>query len=151
MDPTAPTGGPPEALWGGTPPTIPWQANNLSESDEYIGTEIDGRNTFTNWKKSMTEQELREMIYGYVASHQDEQAAEERWRTKMLKRITSAVAESHASLDERLAAQQAALDQVQAGLSRLLGDAPPPSHAPNGPASCDAPPVEGAPVVVEEL
>ena len=59
MDPTAPTGGPPEALWGGTPPTISWQANNLSESDEYIGTEIDGRNTFTNWKKSMTEQEVR--------------------------------------------------------------------------------------------
>jgi len=93
-------------------------ANNLCDDDEYKGTFIAGRNTFTNWKRSMTEKELRQLLSEFVESRQDDQATEERWRTHMLKRITSSHAEGVRRLEKRLEQQQASLEEMQAAMLR---------------------------------
>ena len=35
---------------------------NLDKNDEYCGTEIEGRNTFKNWKRSMTLEEKGDIV-----------------------------------------------------------------------------------------
>ena len=85
-------------------------ATNLNQQNEYVGAVINGHNTFVHWCRSMTEEELREMLKEFVTTHQDEDAAEDRWRTKMLKRITGAIHEQGSSLEERIELQQKTLD-----------------------------------------
>ena len=62
------------------------------------------------------------MLKEFVTTHQDEDAAEDRWRTKMLKRITGAIHEQGSSLEERIELQQKTLDQMQDDIKRLLGE-----------------------------
>lgn len=97
-------------------------STNLNQADEYVGTVINGHNTFVNWCRSMTEQELRQMLEDFVTTHQDEDAAEDRWRTKMLKRITGAIHEQTQSIEERIDLQQKTLEQMQYYIKRLLGE-----------------------------
>ena len=51
---------------------------------------------------------------------QDEEASEERWRVKMLKRMTGAVSDAHRSLDERLLRQDAAIANLSKAVEELL-------------------------------
>ena len=98
-------------------------STNLNADNEYVGTNIDGRNTFANWKKSMTTEEKREMILDFMLANQDEEALETRWRSKMLKRVTSELRDVKDHLGERLEEQENAsrsLDRKMQGMMQTL-------------------------------
>jgi len=95
-------------------------ANLADETNEYVGLESAGRNTLRSWKKGVEINALRERLIEYVTTHEDDVAQEERWRANMLKRITSSVHASRERVEAKVAAQQDALDSVQASLALVL-------------------------------
>ena len=80
--------------------------SRLHVGKEYRGTDIAGRNTFESWKNGQTEQDLSDAIVDFVLAHMDDDAQEDRWRTKMQKRIVAAVNEQARAMvthiDERM-------------------------------------------------
>ena len=104
-------------------------ATNLDKNDEYCGTEVEGRNTFKNWKRSMTFEEKGDIILQFVLNHQDEATMTHRWRTKMIKRLTGEFREHTMALNQRLdrqeelmSAQQRTLEALQRTLHTLCSD-----------------------------
>jgi hypothetical protein len=102
------------------------RSENLDERNEYKGTSILGRNTFDSWRKGLSEGQLGELLVEFVTSHLDDAAAEERWRSKMTKRITSLIETSAARTGERLDAQERMLHEIRGTLQKLVGE----SHQP---------------------
>ena len=95
-------------------------ASNVdAATEEYVGTTVGSRNTFTSWKKGRTVAELRSMLIEYVYQHQDEVAQEDRWRSKMLKRITSAVERSQRLTSSKLSQQEEVLGELKATVQQL--------------------------------
>ena len=64
-------------------------ADSLDTSGRYVGSNVDGQNSWETWKSAKSEGELKEHLGDFVARHADDVAQEERWRTKMTKRIAN--------------------------------------------------------------
>ena len=94
-------------------------ATNLDKNDEYCGTEIEGRNTFKNWKRSMTLEEKGDIVLQFVLNHQDEATMTHRWRTKMIKRLTGDFREHALAINQRLDRQEELMNAQQRTLEAL--------------------------------
>ena len=73
-------------------------ARNLDAKNEYVGTLVAGRNSFNSWRQGMEEEDLRGVIEEFVSSHADDEAQEDRWRTRMMRRLGAMLVEQ----DERI-------------------------------------------------
>jgi hypothetical protein len=62
-------------------------AENTDKEGEYIGTFVRGRNTFEMWKRALGADGLREFVTDFMVKREDDVAQEERWRSKMMKRL----------------------------------------------------------------
>ena len=85
-------------------------ADSLDSSGRYVGSNIDGHNSWETWKSAKSEGELRDFLEDFVARHADDVAQEERWRTKMMKRI----ARQFDSTDRKIEKQSKLLNAVLA-------------------------------------
>ena len=74
-------------------------ASNLNAAGEYVGTMVDGTNTFANWRRRVPREEKRKTILEYVHANQDDAVIEDRWRTKMLKRLTAQLREQRRAIE----------------------------------------------------
>lgn len=80
-----------------------------------VGAFVNGRNTFEKWRRQ--ERGSRQaLILEYVLAHQDDAEIEDRWRTRMVKRLTTELRKQRNELRERCDEQRQAINDVQAAL-----------------------------------
>jgi len=96
-------------------------ARNLDpKTNDYVGLDVAGHCTFRSWRRSVELPTLIQSITAHVTEHEDESAQQERWRSKMLKRITSVVHAYKASTHRGMSRQEEALAKLQAQMTEVL-------------------------------
>jgi hypothetical protein len=84
-----------------------------------------GRNSWEAWKAGTPEADLRAFLEDFVVRHEDDVAQEERWRAKMMRRITM----HFESLEGRVTALAAAQQQQQHKQAQQAGGVDQPSSS----------------------
>ena len=92
--------------------TSPRAINLHKETNEFIGSYFNGRNTFKSWKTGTSAEELNQFIVEFIMSRQDAGAQSSRWRSKMITRITSLVNAESVKHDKKLDDVAAAIHQL---------------------------------------
>ena len=96
-------------------------ARNLDpKTNDYVGLDVAGHCTFRSWRRSVELPTLIQSITAHVTEHEDESTQQERWRSKMLKRITSVVHAYKASTHRGMSRQEEALAKLQAQMTEVL-------------------------------
>ena len=67
-----------------------------------MGTNFDGRNSWASWKAAFLEEDLRAFVEDFVTRREGDVAQEDRWRSKMMKRVDEHFYKSGRALHERL-------------------------------------------------
>ena len=76
--------------------------DSLDSSGRFVGITVEGRNSWEAWKAASSEEAFREKLEAFVAHHADDVAQEDRWRSKMMRRV----AVRFDSLSQQIADQQ---------------------------------------------
>jgi hypothetical protein len=104
-------------------------------SRDYEGTTVESvegvRNSWETWKESISEERLTYQVADFVAKREDTLAQEERWRTKMMRRLGDKFDHVDARLD-RLCDRLEQLASSCSGVSRSLRPQPLSSEAERG-------------------
>ena len=78
------------------------------------------RNTWESWKRGLAEEQLRESMLSYVTNMTDDVPQENRWRSKMMKRISSLLEGQAKETEKRLASQRVLLNELKEDVRRLV-------------------------------
>jgi hypothetical protein len=90
-------------------------ALNLRSDGEYVGTTFEGRNSFNNWKTAVTLEGLCKFGVDFIVKREDESAQEERWRSRMSKRMAVLLERQEARIVEKLERLHVHVEAATAG------------------------------------
>ena len=82
------------------------------------------RNTWNSWKRGLAEEQLRESLLSYVTNMTDDVPQENRWRSKMMKRITALLDGQSKVTQKELESQRALLNELKEDVRRLVEATP---------------------------
>ena len=101
------------------------RAINVDVEGEYIGTTVrhvlkdkkgrqvvEERNTFVGWKEALSIENLTDFVTEFVTVGQDDVAQEDRWRSKMTKRMSRMVEQGVSNITAQLEEQKALMHML---------------------------------------